>query len=465
MSRLAQALTIVGCICVVLVAAMVQHLVVLETGIQPRRLIVPLVVGASFGILIVALVKARAAQRQSLASLAAQRAEIAALNLRLSETVRSQGNELKTAERRLIEADRLGAVGLLAGGVAHDFNNLLTVVLSGAAFLGETAEGEEKEVVESMLSAGERGATLTTQLLALARPPRQSSEVRCLNRSVEELESLSRRLLGSSIRLEVNRCAGSLSVPVGRASLEQVLVNLVVNARDAMPGGGTFTIATERGERSAVLRVRDTGAGMSPEVQARIFQPFFTTKGEGRGTGLGLAVVMDAIQRAGGDISVDSKPGQGTTFVLSFPLADVDEAEATPPASTREALVALVFADEEPGLRLVTGSAMEQQGYEVKACAGQAEALAALEAVLQSGRVVALVTDILLADGDGHTLVHEARLRAPRLPVVMTSSFGLAEVEGAGVVLAKPYTPARLMEALDKAIRLARQEVSPAARS
>ncbi|MDP1825606.1 MAG: ATP-binding protein [Archangium sp.] len=461
MSRLAQALTIIGCIVGVLVAATVQHVLVLGATLGPERFVVPFVVGLTFGSLIVALVKARAAQRLSLESLATNRREIASLNERLSHTVRSQGNELKTAERRLVEADRLGAVGLLAGGIAHDFNNLLTVVLSGSAFLLEGATETQKEVLEGMLSAGERGATLTRQLLTLSQPPRASSEARCINRSVAELESLIRRLLGTSVRLEVTRCEGPLTVRLGRSFVEQVLVNLVVNARDAMPGGGTLSVTTERKDGTAVLRVRDTGAGISPEVQSRIFEPFFTTKGDGRGTGLGLAVVMDAMQRAGGQISVDSRPGEGTLFVLTFPLADRDEAESTPPSpSSPSGPDVIVFVDAEASLRTVMGSALEQLGYEVKTCSGQAEALTVLEGLLQRGQAVALITDLLLADGDGHTLVHEAKARTPLLPAIVTSSFGLAELKLAddAVPLAKPYTPARLVEAIDQSVRQAHRE-------
>ncbi len=439
-------------------AAMVQHVLVLHTPLRPERFIVPLLVGMSFGILIVALVNARAAQRASLEALAVQREEIAALNRRLSQTVRSQGNELKSAERRLVDADRLGAVGLLAGGLAHDFNNLLTVVLSGAGWLLEDADadGDEdrREIAETMLSAGERGATLTRQLLTLARPPRESNEVQCLNRAVEEMESLVRQLVGRDVVLTVTRCPGTLPVPLGRAFLEQVLVNLAVNGRDAMPGGGALSVTTEREGGSAVLRVRDTGTGMTKEVQARIFEPFFTTKGEGRGTGLGLAVVRDAMQRAGGLVAVESLPGAGTTFLLTLPLAAQEEAEATPPGSQRtETPRHILFVDGEAGLRRLSSPVLEQLGFEVRACAGQAEALMALDLSLREGPDVALVSDLLLADGDGLTLVHEARKRAPKLPVVVTSSFGLPEVPNDVVALAKPYTAARMLEALEKAVR------------
>jgi len=459
MSRRTQLLTVLGCVGLVLAASSVQMLVVLDMAITPVRLLVPVGLGALFGLLLAAVINARAVAHQSAAQLEAQRQEIAHLNEQLSRTVRLQGHELKTARSRLLETDRLGAVGLLAGGLAHDFNNLLTVVLSGAAFLNETASGEAREVVEGILSAGERGATLTNQLLALARPPRETTGAHCLNRAVEGLEPLARRLVGRDIALAVARCPGSLTVPLDRSFVEQLLLNLVVNARDAMSRGGTLTLTTERQGPQAVLKVRDTGAGMSPEVQARIFEPFFTTKGEGRGTGLGLAVVMDAVQRAGGQISIDSRVGAGTTFVLTFPLVAEALVQVTPPNGTDLGERGqVVFAEEEANLRRVTTTVLEQMGYQVSACAGQADALAALEACLGAGQPVILVTDLLLGDGDGQTLVHEARRRAPHLPTVLTSSLGLEAPSDATVALAKPYSTARLVDALLRATHRARPD-------
>ncbi|MFZ5439309.1 MAG: hybrid sensor histidine kinase/response regulator [Myxococcota bacterium] len=449
MRRSRQIFIVVASIAGVLAAAAVQHLVVLGTTIAPHKLAVPFLVGASFGGLIVMVLRTRAALQASRDELERQRAEIATLNQRLSETVRSQGAELKSAEQKLVEANRLGNLGLLSSGVAHDFNNLLTVTLAGSTWLLQECQGEQHEVVESILSASERGAALTRQLLALARPQKGGDEVQCLNRALTQLQPLLARLAGPAVDLALEPCGGELPVPLSRTRLEQVLLNLVVNARDAMPRGGRLTFATSVGDASCRLRVKDEGVGMSPEVQARIFEPFFTTKGAGRGTGLGLAIVRDAVQSCGGDIAVDSAPGQGTTFTLTLPLRDTGELETTPPVQIApSAGLTVLFVDAEEALRRIVGTLLADAGLRVLTASGQREALERVAALRASGTRFVLITDVVLADGDGVSLAHEVRRTHGAQPVVLTSTFGLAEVELPAFMLPKPFTASRLLDAI-----------------
>ncbi|MBL8922282.1 MAG: response regulator [Myxococcaceae bacterium] len=444
------------CIAGVLVAGLVQHIVVLGVSPSPLRLLMPLIVGATFGTLLIAVRRVRARERKARELVEQQAAQIRALNERLSDAVRSQGRELKSAGDMLVESNRLNGAGLLASGVAHDFNNLLTIVLSGASFLQEHVKGaEDAEVVESLLSAGERGANLTRQLLAFARPWKASREVRCLNRTTDELTPLLRRVLGREVEVRVSLAQGELPVSAGRGPIEQVLLNLAMNARDAMPGRGSFSITTSRDGAEAILEVSDSGVGMSPEVQARIFETFFSTKGEGRGSGIGLAVVQSIVQHAGGSIGVQSALGSGTTFRLRFPLAQ----ESAPVQSTPSGGVVslssgvVVLADDDAQVRAAASTVLARLGLSGRAVAGQREAVEALQSI-DPDQVRALVTDLLLADGDGLSLAVQVRATHPRLPIVLTSASDASLTDSAIVGLAKPYGFAQLQEALSRAAKL-----------
>jgi two-component system cell cycle sensor histidine kinase/response regulator CckA len=454
MSRIAEVAVVVASALAVCTAATIQLRVVI--GVEPRPLlyVVPVGLGVSIGLAIAAVLRSRETIRGQLAQLAAQREEISTLNRRLSSTLRHQGDELRTAEQRLVEASRLGAVGLAASGLAHDFNNLLTVVVAGAADLAVDEDPGRRDVAESVLAAGERGAALTRQLLALARPVRNESQpATSLPERIREAAPLLRRLCGADVRLELEPDGEGLRVPLGPSTVEQLLVNLVINARDAMPRGGTVTVRTRRVPEGAELVVSDTGSGIPSEILPRVFEPFFTTKGEGRGTGLGLVVVKDAVARAGGQVEVTSTVGRGTEFRLVLPLTELGDGPSVPALAPGDAVHPLVLVDEDAGLRRLTTALLARGGREVIVCSGQEEALRALSAL--TPRRVVLVTDLLLAEGDGHTLIHEARRRWPQLPVVLTTAFGGVEPEPRLVVLDKPYGTARLLDAVGRAERAA----------
>jgi signal transduction histidine kinase len=267
-------------------------------------------------------------------------------NQAVRERLQAQA-ERERLENRLHQFHRLESLGQLAWGVAHDFNNLLAVILNCASFVADATAGDEsvRADVEQIRSAARRAAELTHQLMIFGGRDRTEPEALDLGAVVADVQSLLARSIGEHIKLVVRRPAGLPVVRADRSQIEQVLVNLAVNARDAMPDGGTLTIepsARELGEGYAhlhptvrpgsyvALSVSDTGMGMSPEVAARIFEPFFTTKPPGQGTGLGLATVHGIVTAAGGSLNVHSEPGTGTTILAFFPVADT---EATAAAS------------------------------------------------------------------------------------------------------------------------------------
>jgi signal transduction histidine kinase len=237
--------------------------------------------------------------------------------------LRRTEQERKRLEEQFLRAQKMESIGRLAGAVAHDFNNMLTVISGYAEFgLSElTPEDHLYEAFSEIAAAAKRAADLAARLLAFSRPQATAARNIVLNELVRDFEKMLSRVLGGAVQLEVSLDprAGALHADPGQ--LEQILMNLAVNAKDAMPEGGRLTIETSSvpASRQIQLRVRDTGAGMSPEVMARIFEPFFTTKAEGKGTGLGLATVYGIVQQARGSIEVASEPGRGTTFSLRFP--------------------------------------------------------------------------------------------------------------------------------------------------
>ncbi len=371
-------------------------------------------------------------------------------------------------EEKLRVAQKLEAIGRLAGGVAHDFNNMLMVISGNGEMLDRALppDSSERALLAEIREAAERSASLTRQLLAFSRTQVLAPRVLPLAAVVTGVETMLRRLIGEDVTLfcELDPEAGH--VLVDRSQLEQVIVNLAVNARDAMPRGGTLTVATsavdldERACRRlgelapgtfARLEVRDTGHGMSPEVLERIFEPFFTTKPVGTGTGLGLSTVFGIVKQSGGHIEVESTEGRGATFVIYLPrvappaLERVDE-EVVAGASRGSETVLVV--EDEAGVRRVVRLALEKQGYRLLVAASGREAVALAEQ--HSGTIELLLTDLVMPEMSGSELAGILRARRPGLAVLLMSGYVEDDFVRHGVVteevafLHKPFTLAEL---------------------
>ncbi len=373
----------------------------------------------------------------------------------------------KQLEDQFRQAQKMEAVGRLAGGVAHDFNNLLTVinVYSELILAGLAPDDPARGPLTEIHDAGDRAARLTEQLLAFSRKSMIEPRLVDLNELVIESAKLIRRLIGEDIGLNVLTDPEPVRVVLDPGQLEQVLMNLAVNARDAMPTGGRLTIETrmvtigEDGERVAtntvpgryaVLRVADTGCGMTAEVREKIFEPFFTTKGIGKGTGLGLAVVHGIVQQSGGKITVDSTVGVGTTFQILLPAVKVENREAPMRESaevTRGTETVLVVEDED-AVRTLVQVALEAQGYRVLSASGGREARELLATNLTS--VDLLVTDVIMPELSGPDLAVALRAEHPGLRVLYMSGYTDDALDRFGLhgtkdqFLQKPFSPLSL---------------------
>jgi signal transduction histidine kinase len=382
--------------------------------------------------------------------------------------------ERERMENRLHQSQRLEGLGMLAGGVAHDFNNLLCVILNCAAFAAEaTGDNEQlREDVGAIIKAAEQAAELTRQLLIFGRRDRVQLKALDLNVVVAEVQSLLTCSIGEQVQLVVHPSASLPPVHADRSQIEAVLVNLVVNARDAMPGGGILTI--ELGVthldhedpgllpplspgRYVTVSVSDTGIGMDPEVVARIFEPFFTTKPQGHGTGLGLATVHGIVTGAGGALSVRSAPGAGTTIRTFFPaaeeLASADPATAVTPGPGGRGETILVVEDEPAVLRVVT-RILQRNEYSVMAATNGTQALA----LAADHEFDLLLTDVVMPGISGLELADRVKQTHPRAAVLLMSGYS-PDLAGPGhafrpdlPLVQKPVTERTLLEAIRAAI-------------
>jgi signal transduction histidine kinase/CheY-like chemotaxis protein len=396
---------------------------------------------------------------------------------------RQRGAEaLRRSEELLQQSQRLEAIGRLAGGVAHDFNNLLTVITGHVGLaLGELSASESVlGSLEQIRVAAQQAVALTGQLLAFSR--RQVVRPRAIdvNDIVVQTEAMLQRLIGEDIGLVHDLAPGPVVVNADPIQLQQVLVNLVVNARDAMPDGGTLVVRTERshGKESdgsggsartgdfATLEITDTGLGMDPQTAARIFEPFFTTKEQGRGTGLGLATVYGIVKLSGGEIDVESAPGSGSCFRVHLPLID-DAHVVVPLQPTRTAAsgseTVLVCEDEEP-VRSLIATLLERSGYRVLTARSAREALSLAES--HAGSIDLLLTDVVMPAMSGRQLAERLRSTRPALPVLFVSGYPQGEFVRRGAhdphvpLLPKPFTSEALRSRVRETLDAARTSVT-----
>ena len=372
--------------------------------------------------------------------------------------------ERKQLEEQFRQAQKMEAVGQLAGGIAHDFNNLLTVILSHSEFLLEDGTPSDERIadVQQIRAAAERAAALTRQLLAFSRKQNMSPKVIDLNGVVAGMEDLLARLIGEDIQLVTVAAPDLKAVSADPSQLEQVLVNLVVNARDAMPGGGRITIISENvnldedfARRNAgivpgayvMIAVSDTGVGMAADVRERIFEPFFTTKAPGKGTGLGLATVYGIVKQSGGTVWVDSTLGVGTTFRIYLPQVRgvrAQEGAATLPSPLAGTETVLIVEDDD-AVRALAQRTLVRQGYTVLAAINGRDAL--LIAGAYAGPIHLLLTDVIMPEMGGRELADEFGRTRPLTRVLFSSGYAGSELSQRGVLpphiamIEKPYGP------------------------
>ncbi|MBI4165217.1 MAG: response regulator [Acidobacteria bacterium] len=387
--------------------------------------------------------------------------------------------ERESLEKQLVQAQKMEAIGRLAGGVAHDFNNLLTIITGYSdLLLNEMPSGSLfRGHIEEVKKAADRAAALTRQLLAFGRRQVLAPLVVNLNDIVANVDKMLRRLIGEDIDLVTKLDPALSHTKVDPGQVEQVIMNLAVNSRDAMPEGGKITIVTANAEldanyarrhamaapgRFVMLAVSDTGCGMDAETQSHIFEPFFTTKETGKGTGLGLATVYGIVKQIGGDIWVYSELGRGTTFKIYFPQVEEAERAVQPPkvvsASQRGSETIIVVEDEEP-VRSLVRRVLESKGYAVLTASTAEEATRICEQ--QEGKISLLLTDVVMPGMSGRKLAQHLGFSRPEMKILYMSGYTDNAIVHHGVLdpgtafLQKPFTPDAILrkvrEVLDSA--------------
>jgi two-component system, cell cycle sensor histidine kinase and response regulator CckA len=372
-------------------------------------------------------------------------------------------------EEQLRHAQKMESVGRLAGGIAHDFNNLLTAITGHGELLAQSLDPDDERQadVSAINSAAARAATLTRQLLAYGRQSLLHPEPVNLNDVVSGIEPMLRRLIGEDVRLRTDLAPDLGWVRADAGQLDQVLLNLAVNARDAMPDGGTIVLATDNVDldeaylaehpkahpgRHVSIAVRDTGVGIDPATQGRIFEPYFTTKDRGRGTGLGLATVLGIVEQSGGHIEVESIPGHGTTFRVFLPREAGPQASAIVEpavATAQQGRETILLAEDEDSVRQLAKTVLEQAGYTVIAASDAESALAAAET--HAGPIELLLTDVIMPGANGRELAGSFRQAHPEARVLYMSGYATEILSAQGVLdpdvafLEKPFLPAGLV--------------------
>ena len=386
---------------------------------------------------------------------------VAGTAIDITERIKTD-EERRQLEARAQETQRLETVGRLAGGVAHDFNNLLSVILNGAALAAETMpEGSQaRSDLDEIRLAAERAADLTHQLVQFGRQEMVEPRILDVNAIVLRAQRLLERTIGEDVALRTDIAKDLPNIEIDPGQLERVLVNLAVNARDAMPDGGTLEIVTEAievgGASFACLAVRDDGHGMTQETVTRAFEPFFTTKPSGEGTGLGLATVYGIVKQSDGVVEIESRLGEGTRVVMRFPAADEAAPEPREPPEPRErgrGETVLVVEDED-SVRRLAARLLRTGGYEVLEAGGGSEALRALD----GQPVDLLLTDVVMPGISGRELAEELEASRPDTPVLFMSGYTDDVIVRHGVArdglsfLPKPFTRDSLLRGVSNAL-------------
>ncbi len=382
----------------------------------------------------------------------------------VSERMRAEAQR-RAMEKHLAHAQRLEAVGQLAGSISHDFNNILTAMGGSAELLrDETNPQEQVELVDEILAARDRGATLTRQLLAFARREAIQMRVVDIAEIVRGMERLLQRVVGEQHRLEM-RLAVGCRVRIDVAQLEQAVVNLVSNARDAMPSGGTCTISVERSTDAARaawvrLHVTDDGAGMAAEVAAQAFEPFFTTKARGQGTGLGLASVHGSALRFGGTARIQSALGVGTRVTLELPEVDEapDEAVGAPLDQTyRPGPFSILLAEDDPAARSIVERMLRRVGYDVHLAGDGVEAVHLVED--HGLRPDLVLTDVMMPGLTGPEVARRIHVQQPEVPVLFMSGYAEEAIGDLGTqradrdLITKPFSSASLLARISELLK------------
>ena len=382
----------------------------------------------------------------------------------------------KLLERQFLQAQKMEAVGRLAGGIAHDFNNLLTVINGYSGLLLERLDpqSDDHKSIQEIQKAGERAASLTRQLLAFSRKQILAPQVTDLNAIVSDIEKMLRRLIGEDVEFLTVLRPNLGKVKVDTGQIEQVLTNLVVNARDAMPQGGRITIETADVEldaayvqthhavtpgRYVMLAVSDTGHGMDAETQSHIFEPFFTTKEAGKGTGLGLSTVYGIVKQSGGYVWVYSEPGRGATFKIYLPWA-TEAGETVKAEKPAERLArgweTILLVEDQPGLRGLAQTVLESAGYRVLVASHPQEAVGICEG--EAAPIHLLLTDVVLPGMSGRVLADHIVFSMPEMKVLYMSGYTDNAVVHHGVLkegmnfLQKPFSPDVLLRKVREAL-------------
>ena len=383
--------------------------------------------------------------------------------------------ERRQLEQQLLLSQRLEAVGKLSGGIAHDFNNILGVIIGYSEALQETIGVDDpmREAVDEIEKAGQRAAALTQQLLAFSRKQVLEPKILDLNSIVADVEKMLRRLIGADVELEIITDPTLGRVKADRGQIEQVILNLAVNARDAMEQGGTLRIETRDADLDAndskrlryvvpghyvMLQVSDTGMGMSAEVQSHIFEPFYTTKEQGKGTGLGLATVYGVIKQSGGYIWLESEIGKGSTFQVYLPRAEGAAAEAIriEPSFKEHGPGTILVAEDEPSLRKLTCNTLRESGYKVLEAEDGARAIETAAQYYED--IQLLLTDVVMRGMNGRELADKISAERPKIKVLYMSGYTDGAVATHGVlesgivILRKPFTRKQLQQSVGEVL-------------